>query len=68
MTAETLYEAVAQALGILRCDIWVEEIGELGRRHEIELVGVPVIGGLSNEFDVALLQSANLARSPNEVF
>ncbi len=28
MTAESLYEAVAQALGILRGDIWVEEIGE----------------------------------------
>jgi hypothetical protein len=28
VTAETLYEAVAQALGILRGDIWVEEIGE----------------------------------------
>jgi hypothetical protein len=28
VTAETLYEAVAQALGILRGDTWVEEIGE----------------------------------------
>ena len=28
MTAESLYEAVAQALGILRADIWVEKIGE----------------------------------------
>jgi len=28
VTAESLYEAVAQALGILRGDIWVEEIGE----------------------------------------
>jgi len=28
VTAETLYEAVAQALGILRGDMWVEEIGE----------------------------------------
>jgi len=28
VTAETLYEAVAQALGILRGDQWVEEIGE----------------------------------------
>ena len=28
MTAESLYEAVAQAVGILRGDIWVEEIGE----------------------------------------
>jgi hypothetical protein len=27
-TAESLYEAVAQALGILREDQWVEEIGE----------------------------------------
>ena len=27
-TAEPLYEAVAQALGILHGDIWVEEIGE----------------------------------------
>jgi hypothetical protein len=26
VTAETLYEAVAQALGILRGDQWVEEI------------------------------------------
>ena len=28
VTAESLYEAVAQALGILRGDMWVEEIGE----------------------------------------
>jgi hypothetical protein len=28
VTAESLYEAVAQAWGILRGDIWVEEIGE----------------------------------------
>jgi hypothetical protein len=28
VTAESLYEAVAQALGILRGDQWVEEIGE----------------------------------------
>lgn len=28
VTAETLYEAAAQALGILRGDVWVEEIGE----------------------------------------
>src|ERR1035441_1716135 len=28
VTAKSLYEAVAQALGILRGDIWVEEIGE----------------------------------------
>ena len=28
VTAETLYEAVAQVLGILRGDMWVEEIGE----------------------------------------
>jgi hypothetical protein len=28
VTAESLYEAVAQALGILRGDVWVEEIGE----------------------------------------
>lgn len=28
VTAESLYEAVAQALGILRGDTWVEEIGE----------------------------------------
>ena len=28
VTAELLYEAVAQALGIMRGDIWVEEIGE----------------------------------------
>ena len=28
VTAESLYEAVAQALGVLRGDIWVEEIGE----------------------------------------
>jgi hypothetical protein len=28
VTAESLYEAVAQALGILRGDLWVEEIGE----------------------------------------
>ena len=28
VTAESLYEAVAHALGILRGDIWVEEIGE----------------------------------------
>ena len=28
VTAESLYEAVAQALGILRGDQWAEEIGE----------------------------------------
>ncbi len=28
VTAESLYEAGAQALGILRGDTWVEEIGE----------------------------------------
>jgi hypothetical protein len=28
VTAESLYEAVAQALGILRGDTWVEDIGE----------------------------------------
>jgi len=28
VTAESLYEAVAQALGILRGDLWVEEVGE----------------------------------------
>jgi hypothetical protein len=28
VTAESLYEAVAQALGIMRGDQWVEEIGE----------------------------------------
>ena len=28
ITSESLYEAVAQALGILRGDMWVEEIGE----------------------------------------
>jgi len=31
VTAESLYEAVAQALGILRGDIWVEEIGDATR-------------------------------------
>jgi hypothetical protein len=28
VTAESLYEAVAQALGILRGDMWVQEIRE----------------------------------------
>jgi len=28
VTAESLYEAVAQALGIMRGDTWVEEIGK----------------------------------------
>jgi hypothetical protein len=30
-TAESLYEAVAQALAIMRGDVWVEEIGEASR-------------------------------------
>ena len=56
VTAESLYEAVAQALGILRGDMWVEEIGEglpwchlprpVLRHHRGELVVLPTADGL----------------------
>ncbi|MGA2964544.1 MAG: hypothetical protein ABSD96_23020 [Candidatus Korobacteraceae bacterium] len=60
VTAESLYEAVAQALGILRGDTWVEEIGEgltelkvrvkqPAVEHRVEDEGFQAVAGVAGE-------------------
>jgi len=60
VTAESLYEAVALSLGILRGDMWVEEIGEgfdgvegarqaAGRRAQGEDEGFQAVAGVAGE-------------------
>ena len=45
VTAESLYEAVAQALGILRGDQWVEEIGECLTELKVRVKQPAVVAG-----------------------